>query len=271
MTSPAPSEGPSRRRVAGLALLGVGVVAAIIGLASLALDGDDDGSTAAPPPTTATADPSAGATSTDGALPTDGTAPGAPVPGTPGTTSPTEGIAAPPGGAGAPTPGAPAPGAPAPGAPGADGAGSGDAGSGGADSGGAGAGGAGSGDAGSGGAGAGGAGSGDGRGAGSGGGDSQVSAVRSAVRVYNNSTIGGLAARAAEDFRTAGWPVEEVGNYPSGIIPTSTVYYRPGTNEKRSAETLGSEFSLRVEPRFEGLTDASPGVIVIVTNDYQRR
>ena len=56
-----------------------------------------------------------------------------------------------------------------------------------------------------------------------------------------------------------------------GIIPTSTVYYRPGTGEQGSAERIGSEFGLRAAPRFAGLTDASPGLIVIVTNDYQKR
>jgi hypothetical protein len=94
-----------------------------------------------------------------------------------------------------------------------------------------------------------------------------------AVRVYNNSTISGLAAHAADDFRGAGWTVDAVANYPSseGIIPTSTVYFRPGTGEQGSAERIGSEFGLRAAPRFAGLTDASPGLIVIVTNDYQKR
>ncbi|HZG91520.1 MAG TPA: LytR family transcriptional regulator, partial [Pseudonocardia sp.] len=59
MTQPAPSGSPSRRRVAGLALLGVGVIAAIIGLASLALDGGDGGQTAAPPPASAAPTPDA--------------------------------------------------------------------------------------------------------------------------------------------------------------------------------------------------------------------
>ena len=101
-------------------------------------------------------------------------------------------------------------------------------------------------------------------------GPSASRAARAPVRVYNNSTITGLAARAADDFRNAGWTVEEVGNYPSGIIPTSTVYYRPGTGEQAAAQRIGTEFGLRAEPRFAGLDDASPGLIVIVTNDYQR-
>lgn len=88
------------------------------------------------------------------------------------------------------------------------------------------------------------------------------------VRVYNNSTVGGLATEAANDLREAGWPVAEVGNYPSGVIPTTTVYYRPGTAEQSAAELLGDEFGMRVEPRFAGL-NYGPGLIVIVTGDYQ--
>jgi hypothetical protein len=88
------------------------------------------------------------------------------------------------------------------------------------------------------------------------------------VRVYNNSTIQGHAARAAEDFRRGGWRVDEVSNYSAGIIPTSTVYFRPGTDEEAAARALANRFDLRVEPRFAGIAQASPGLIVIVTNDY---
>jgi hypothetical protein len=91
---------------------------------------------------------------------------------------------------------------------------------------------------------------------------------RGEVRVYNNSTIRGLAARAARDLRAAGWTVVEIGNYADGIIPTSTAYYQEGTDQKAAAEALGAEFGMRVEPRFPGIANASPGVIVIVTNDY---
>ncbi|MCP2260588.1 LytR cell envelope-related transcriptional attenuator [Streptoalloteichus tenebrarius] len=92
---------------------------------------------------------------------------------------------------------------------------------------------------------------------------------RPTLRVYNNSTIERLAARAASEFRAAGWQVDEVGNYPGGVIPTTTVYYRPGTAEQAAAEELGRQFGIRVEPRFDGIADASPGLIVIVTNDYR--
>ena len=89
------------------------------------------------------------------------------------------------------------------------------------------------------------------------------------VRVYNNSTVEGLAGRAADELREAGWTVVEVGNYSGGVIPTTTVYYRPGTAEQSAAELLADEFGMRVEPRFPGLSDFGPGLIVIVTGDYQ--
>lgn len=88
------------------------------------------------------------------------------------------------------------------------------------------------------------------------------------VRVYNNSYIEGLAARAANDIRAAGWTVSTVSGYPGGVIYVPTVYYRPGTAEEEEARALGAEFNLRVEERFEGIKSASPGIIVIVTKDY---
>jgi LytR cell envelope-related transcriptional attenuator len=115
-------------------------------------------------------------------------------------------------------------------------------------------------------AGAGGAGA-----AGAGGSGGGVAVAKAPVRVYNNSTITGLAARAADDFRSDGWNVDAVANYPDGRIPTSTVYYRPGTSEQAAAEAMGKAFGMRVEPRFTGLDEASPGLIAIVTNDYQKR
>jgi hypothetical protein len=91
---------------------------------------------------------------------------------------------------------------------------------------------------------------------------------RGELRVYNNSTIRGLAARAADDLAAAGWTVVGVGNYSGGRIWTTTVYYQPGSEQRAIAEAVGAQFGMRVEPRFAGIADADPGVIVIVTNDY---
>ncbi|SFS56677.1 LytR C-terminal domain-containing protein [Saccharopolyspora flava] len=89
------------------------------------------------------------------------------------------------------------------------------------------------------------------------------------VRVYNNSTISGLAHRAAEDLRKAGYQVPEVGNYAAGTIPTTTVYFRPGTDEERQAKELAARIGARADARFDGIQDATPGLIAIITNDYK--
>lgn len=89
-----------------------------------------------------------------------------------------------------------------------------------------------------------------------------------AVRVYNNSNIDNLASRAAGDLRDQGWTVAEVDNYPYGVVPATTAYYRKGTEEKAAALSLAAAFGMRAQPRFDGISDASPGVIIIVTKDY---
>lgn len=99
-------------------------------------------------------------------------------------------------------------------------------------------------------------------------GSSDKGPSRSEVRVYNNSTIRGLAARAAHDLTAAGWTVVEVGNYARGVIPTTTVYYQEGTDQRADAQALGAQFRMRVELRFPGIENAGSGLVVIVTNDY---
>ncbi|USX49616.1 LytR C-terminal domain-containing protein [Lentzea sp. HUAS12] len=97
----------------------------------------------------------------------------------------------------------------------------------------------------------------------------QPGVAKAPVRVYNNSTITGLASKASDEVRANGWEVAETGNYSGGTIPTTTVYYRPGTEEEAAAKELGSVLRARVEPRFDGIQSAAAGVILIVTNDYQ--
>ncbi|MFD4643927.1 LytR C-terminal domain-containing protein [Lentzea sp. NPDC058436] len=97
----------------------------------------------------------------------------------------------------------------------------------------------------------------------------QPGVTKAPVRVYNNSTITGLASKASDEVRANGWEVAETGNYAGGTIPTTTVYYRPGTEEEAAAKELASVLRARVEPRFDGIQAAASGVILIVTNDYQ--
>ena len=89
------------------------------------------------------------------------------------------------------------------------------------------------------------------------------------IRVYNNSMIKNLAANGAQDFRNAGYNVVFVGNYPQGVIPHSTAYYTSAPGEQQVATQLAQQFGMKVAPRFPGIAFASPGVIVILTEDFQ--
>lgn len=201
MTNPEQPTGPAHpARAAGYTLLGVAVIALVIGLVSLVTGGDDDNPPAAQTtPTSATPDTSdTQPTSGEPTSPATTTTPSPPAATTPPATTTTTGAGA------TTTDTAPPPVTPKP-----------------------------------------------------------------PVRVYNNSTTQGLAARAQDDVERAGWQVAEKGNYSQGTIPTTTVYYRPGTDEEASAADLARVLNARLEARFDGIRDAHPGIIVIVTNDYK--
>lgn len=91
-------------------------------------------------------------------------------------------------------------------------------------------------------------------------------AERLPLLVLNNSTITGLASRAADDFTAAGWPVADVGNL-RGRIRETTVYYAPGA--EASARALAGEFPqvTRVLPRIDGLP-GDAALTVVVTRYY---
>ena len=95
-------------------------------------------------------------------------------------------------------------------------------------------------------------------------------AVRAPLRVYNNSLVPGLAARAAENFKSAGWTIDEVGGF-QGRLLESAAYYRPGTDEEAAAKELAAQFDLVAKPRFAEIQGARPGVIVILIRDYAER
>jgi hypothetical protein len=87
------------------------------------------------------------------------------------------------------------------------------------------------------------------------------------VRVLNNSTVTGLAARTSSQLAGDGWNVVETGNYPSGVIPKTTVYYGNSPGEQAVAMAIANELGAAAEPRFAGIADSPPGVIVIVTGN----
>ncbi|MEV5648384.1 LytR C-terminal domain-containing protein [Nocardia sp. NPDC052254] len=87
------------------------------------------------------------------------------------------------------------------------------------------------------------------------------------VRVLNNSTVSGLAAQTGNQLTSAGFDVTETGNYPGGVITKTTVYYGNSPQEKETAQAIAKELGISAEPRFAGIADSGPGVIVIVTGN----
>lgn len=201
-------------RAAGVALIGVAVVAAVIGGVSLATSGGSDNNTAGPSSSAGpSSQPSSGAPSSS--APGSSSAPSSPSSPPPSSPAPGSSSAVPPGGQPTGQPGQPGgqPGQPGP--------------------------------------------------------NQQASNKWVTVRVYNNSLIKHLAEQAADDFRSSGWTVPEVGNYSQGVIDHTTAYFRPGTDEEAAAKQLAAEFGFQALPRFDGIQNSSPGVVVIITKDYQ--
>jgi hypothetical protein len=89
--------------------------------------------------------------------------------------------------------------------------------------------------------------------------------AKAPVTVLNNSTRTGLAARAADQLASGGWPIDLVGNY-RGRLPVSTLYYVDG--QSRVAHLLAAQFPAvaRVLPRFDGLP--GEGLTLVVTREW---
>lgn len=87
------------------------------------------------------------------------------------------------------------------------------------------------------------------------------------VRVLNNSTVSGLAGKTGNELTSAGFDVAETGNYAGGMIAKTTVYYGNSPQEKETAQAIAKELGISAEPRFSGIMDSGPGVIVIVTGN----
>lgn len=88
------------------------------------------------------------------------------------------------------------------------------------------------------------------------------------VRVFNNSYVAGLAGKTRDQLVASGYNVTETGNYGSGNIPKTTVYYsNSSAKEKALAIAIANELGAGAEPRFDGIADSPAGVIVIVTSN----
>lgn len=93
---------------------------------------------------------------------------------------------------------------------------------------------------------------------------------RAPLTVLNNSTIRGLADRAATEAEQRGWQIAQVGNF-AGRLPATTVYYNPGdAAQEAAARQLAEEFPHveQVLPRYAGLPPTPPGIVLVLTRDW---
>lgn len=86
------------------------------------------------------------------------------------------------------------------------------------------------------------------------------------VRVLNNSTIAGLAGRTSSRLTANGWNVTATGNYSSGVLSKTTVFYE-NSREQAAAQAIADLLGGRIEPRGAGLGGSAPGIVVIVTGE----
>lgn len=97
-----------------------------------------------------------------------------------------------------------------------------------------------------------------------------ATAARAPLTVLNNSTISGLADRAAGQAQNRGWQVAQVGNF-AGRLPVTTVYYTPGDSPgQAAANELAREFPQidQVLPRYAGLPPTPAGIVLVVTKGW---
>ena len=91
-------------------------------------------------------------------------------------------------------------------------------------------------------------------------------AATAPVRVFNNSEVAGLAAQTSTYLEDEGFTVTETGNYSEGLLTQTSVFYGTSPGEQQTATAVAETLGVTAQPRFEGIRDAAPGVIVIVTS-----
>ncbi len=85
------------------------------------------------------------------------------------------------------------------------------------------------------------------------------------VHVFNISGKEGIAGHAADQLKSAGFKVIDVGNLSLPEVSTTTVYFTDADGEHATADAVGKNLGVPVEPRIPALTGQPPGVIVLVT------
>jgi hypothetical protein len=89
-------------------------------------------------------------------------------------------------------------------------------------------------------------------------------AIKSDVRVFNISSIGGAAESTANRLREAGWKVTETGNLSLPEVTGTTVFFGEAPGEREAADEVGKLLEAPVRARVPELTEQPPGVVVAV-------
>ncbi|MBY0442435.1 MAG: LytR C-terminal domain-containing protein [Mycobacteriaceae bacterium] len=84
------------------------------------------------------------------------------------------------------------------------------------------------------------------------------------VRVYNISGLDGVAGRAADQLKAAGFNVIEIGNLSLPDVAATTVFFTDADGEHATADAIGKQLGAQVKPRIPEVADQPPGVIVVV-------
>jgi hypothetical protein len=84
------------------------------------------------------------------------------------------------------------------------------------------------------------------------------------VHVFNISGKEGVASRAADQLKAAGFKVTDVGNLSLADISATTVYYTDADGEHATADAVGQKLGAPVEPRIAAIANEPAGVIVVV-------
>jgi hypothetical protein len=98
--------------------------------------------------------------------------------------------------------------------------------------------------------------------------------VRAPITVLNSTKTTGLAAKAAEAFKAAGWESPGVGGYTGGDIAASTVFFTEGDETQRQAAVQLVDAFPQLQgptPRFFQLPAdvPAPGLVVVLAADWQ--
>src|SRR4029078_1674392 len=82
------------------------------------------------------------------------------------------------------------------------------------------------------------------------------------VRVYNISSIEGVAESAANGWRDAGWNVTETGDLSLPEVTGTTVFFSDAPGEHEAADEVGKLLEGPVQPRGPELHQQPPGVLL---------